>query len=71
MQVVCEATEGRANGVGMYRGVARYQRGVVEGSEGDDVRSKLLEEFDGNGRGWNHFCTGEFTDSGIFTSLDF
>ena len=30
----------------------------METSQGNDVRSELPEEFDRNGRGWNHFTSG-------------
>ena len=30
----------------------------METSQGNDVRSELPEEFDRNGRGWNHFNSG-------------
>ena len=58
-QVIRQAPSRSADGVRVYRGDARLQRGVVEASQGHDVRGELPQVAHGDGRGRHHAEPGE------------
>lgn len=58
LKVLCQTPSNSADGIWVYCSHAWVQGGVLETSQGHDVRSKLPQEFDWNGCRWHHVHTG-------------